>query len=180
MRSKGIFITALAAAALTFGITSCEKELQNINVPMEFAEVTFEVPVTPFSGDYADSTSCTTNLDSILTANKVKKENIKSITLEKLTLRCQDDQDTLNNFRLLESVKGSLAKDGGAYVTVGEVTNNPDVVKYELDVPLNNQEYKEYLNGTSFTFKVSGKTRSIVTKPMVVKARLKFNLEAGL
>lgn len=180
MRTRGFFLTAATVVALTLGMTSCDEELLNINIPMEFSEATFEVPITLFSGEYTDSTTCTSNLDSILTANKVKKENIKSITLEKLTLNCEDKNDTINNFRVLESVKGSLAKDGGAYVTVGEITNNPDVINYELDVPLTNQEYKDYLNGSNFTFKVSGKTRGPVTRPITVHARLKFNLEGGL
>lgn len=178
--SKGILFAAVAALGLTFGITSCNKDLLNVNVPLEFAEITFTIPITPLSGPYADTTIVTTDIDSILSANKVKKENIKSIKLEKLTFTIMGE-DSLNNFRLLESIKGAISKDGGSYATVGEVNGNPDVISYELNGNANTgTEFKDYLNGSTFSIKVSGNTRGPVTQEIVVHAKLKFKMEAGL
>ncbi len=179
--SKGAIFAAVAAIALTFGITSCDKDLLNVNVPMQFSEITFDVPVTPLAGEFSDSTTVTTNIDSLLNANNVKKGNIKSIKLESLNMECVNGGDSLNNFRLIESVKGSIAKDGGAYTEVASLSNNPDVAAYTLNVPVNTTtDYRSYLDGSTFSFKVSGMTRGPVLQPLTIKAKLKFKIEAGI
>ncbi len=174
--------TVVTAVMLVLGVTSCDKGLDilKVNVPMKFSEVTFTIPISPIAGEYADEKTVSTNLDSLLAANKVNKDKIKSIKLKSLVVTVLDG-DADNNFRLLESIKGQISKDGGSFVDVGGITGNPDTESYELTIPVNTQtEYKDYLSGSTFTFKVSGLTRSPVTKAMVVKAKLEFDLEATL
>ncbi|MES2628781.1 MAG: hypothetical protein V4616_07410 [Bacteroidota bacterium] len=181
--SKAFFFAAVAAVGITFGLTSCDKDLLNVDVPMEFADITFTIPATTEAIDFADERTVETNIEKILSDNKVKKENIKSIKLVSLVLVIDKDSastDTVNNFRILQSIKGEIAKDGGSFTTVGEVSNNPDVEKYSLSVPVSNAEFKDYLDATTFKFKVSGRTRGAVTSPITVKATIKFTMNAGI
>ncbi len=179
INSKKILFASLAVVGLAVAVSSCKKDL-NINVPMKMADITFTIPVSEVSGPYTQEKEVATSIDSILGANKVKKDNIKSIKLETLKLTILNG-DSVNNFGILQSIKGEFAKDGGSYVTVSELSSNPDSVVYELSMPVNTStEFKDYLSGTVFKFKISGATRRPVTSPMTVKAALKFNMEAGL
>ncbi|HEX4887609.1 MAG TPA: hypothetical protein VFV37_06135 [Luteibaculaceae bacterium] len=180
MKTRNTIASVAAAALLMLGLSSCDKNPLKVNLPMEFATITFEIPVTPIAGPYVDSAEVTTNIDSLLSANKVKASNIKSIKIESLTFTCPEG-DTLNNFRLVESVKGDISKDSDSPVTVSELNNNPNAASYFINMPVNTgTEYKNYLTGSTFKFKVTGNTRGPVTAPIIVTAKLKFNVEAGL
>lgn len=179
INSKKILFATLAFIGIAVAVSSCKKDL-NINVPMEMADITFTIPVLDSATTYEDTKEVATSIDEILSKNNVKKDNIKSIKLETLKLTILNG-DSVNNFGILESIKGEFAKDGGSFVVVSELASNPDNVVYELAMPVNTStEFKDYLSGTVFKFKVSGKTRRGVTSPMTIKAALKFNMEAGL
>lgn len=179
-KSLGLFITAVAAMLFALGITSCDKDLINVDVPMEFSEATFIVPASILAGDFKDSTTVSANLDSILTSRKIDKKNIKSIKIEFIELSVLNG-DTSNNFRLVENLEASMQKGAETPTKVGSVTNNPDKVAMKLNLTTDSdKEFKSLLDGNSFTFRVSGKTRRAVTEEMTVKAKMKFKISAGL
>ncbi len=184
INSKRILLTSLAAVAIAVGVTSCKKDLLNVNVPMKMADITFTIPVSEVVGQVVQEKAVETNIEKYLSDNKIKKENIKSIKIESITATIVPDssgQDTLNNFRTMESIKGEMAVGTGNFFTVSEVTGNPDVAAYTLNLnPNTSTDFKDYLSSTSFKFRVTGSTRRPVTKPIVMNVSIKLNMEGGL
>lgn len=175
------FFTLLAlGAGLIFGTTSCEEELLKVNVPLRYYNTEFVLPTTTEAGPLSDSLDVVTNIDSILNANKVNKDKINSITLKELNLEMVGG-DELVNFRLLQSVKAEMSVNGGPYVTLSQLDNNPDEEKFTLNMPVNTSlELKDYLTNSSFRFRLSGVTRGPVAHEVIIKAKLDFVLSAGV
>ncbi len=175
--SKVALFAAVAAFGATFAITSCSKVPIEVNVPMKFANITFEVPVTPEDTvAYADTATVTTDIDKVLADNKVSKEDIQSIKIESITATC----DSLGDFSKLQSLKGEVATTG-AYTTIGNLTDNPETPSpsFSISIPANtSDEFKDYLNQNSFKLKVSGLTRKKVETPFTIRVTIKVNIKS--
>ncbi len=173
--SKLALFAAVAAFGATFAITSCSKVPIEVNVPMDFADITFEVPATDQDSiDYADTATVTTDIDKVLADNKVSKDDIQSIKIEMITATC----DSTGNFGKLRSIKGEVASTG-AFTTVGNLTDNPADYKTSLTIPANTtDEFRDFLNSNTFKLRVSGRTQQRVDVPFTIKVRMKVIVNA--
>jgi len=185
IKSKGLLFTTLAALAIAIGVVSCKKDLLNVNVPMQMAEITLTLPITPAAGEVTlPEDTIATNIDKFLSDNKIKKENIKSIKIESMVATIVPDssgQDTINNFRVMQNVKTELAAGSGSFFTLSEVSNIPNVPTYTLDLkPNKDTDYTSYFSSSLFRLRTTILTRSPIFKPIKMKVSIKLNLVGGV
>lgn len=179
------FSALLLAGVVAFSSCDKVKDLVKVNFNLENASGEFSVPALTAVGEVSLGTDDVyINLDSIIKAQnaEVNSKNIKEVRLTSCELVLQNG-DAKNNFSALESCKLQLASNvKPEFITMASVENNPDVVAYTLVLPVDNSlDLKDYfLNATTFSYKVSGKTRKTTDKPLDCKIVVKYNIVAGL
>lgn len=175
----------LAALVLFSCFSSCDiKDKLNIDIDMSSTDVAFTIPIILQTGQVtvADQTVAV-NIDSIIKANNAELavNNIKSVKLKSCTITMQDG-DAQNNFSALESCSASFSSNtNGATVVLANVTNNPDVEAYTLELPVNTTvDLKDYFNASTFTYSLSGNARKVTTKTLNCTATIRYTMNVGL
>jgi hypothetical protein len=182
MKNNLVKLGMSGLAALTLLFSSCGENQMNINMEMEYADVTFTIPANSQTDTRVSTQKSVINkIDSVLKANNAKKEDISAIYLKDLTFQILDG-DASTNFRVLESIEAEISSnEKPEFVRIGEVQNNPNIESYLMSVPVNNTvNYANYLNSNDFTFRVSGVSREPVKKDITVRAIFKFDIETKL
>ena len=171
---------------LTIVNTSCKK-LKNaakINIELSYANIDFTIPTITAAGPATlMAKDVYLNVDSLIKANNgaLSAGNIKSVTVKSCVITMIDG-DANNNFSALQSAKADFKSNVNSnWYTIAEITNNPDVEDYEIEIPVNSSiNLKDYFNATTFSYTIYGEARKATTHPIQCKATIKYNLEAGL
>nr|MBP6314924.1 hypothetical protein [Chitinophagaceae bacterium] len=183
---KTIFFALFMMASTILLNTSCNKikEAVKANITLTSADIEFTIPeITNIGTVSIASKDVYLNVDSIIKAtnSKLSASYIKSVNVKSCTLTMLDG-DANNNFSALESCKCDFSSNVNATLyTIAEITGNPDVEAYTLEIPVNSTvNLKDYFSATTFTYSVTGTARKITTKPIQCKATIRYSLEAGL
>lgn len=181
---KRIFFISLSL--ISIAISSCNKikEAIKANVDLTSADIEFTIPqITAIGAANMGSKDVYLNVDSIIKANnaKLSASYIRSVNIKSCTITMIDG-DANNNFSALESCKVDFSSNVNTnFITLAEITGNPDVEMYTLEIPVNTTiDLKDYFNATTFSYNLSGTARKITTKDILCHATVKFSLEAGL
>lgn len=181
-------ITVLILCAGLAGLSSCNKikDLASVNFTLDNAEGEFTIPVLTTTGtETFNADQVYINLDSLIkdqnqevNAGLIKEVRIISCSLELL------NSDEQNNFSVLESCKLALASNVNPdFITIAEISNNPDEAKDKLELPLSNPELelKDYfISATQFSYRVVGTTRKTTDKELQCRVRVQYRIKAGL
>lgn len=183
---RNIFFSLSLLALLAIMHTSCNKikEAAKVNLTLSSADVEFTIPqITAIGAATLGSADVYLNVDSIIKANdaNLSSKYIRSVNIKSCTLTMVDG-DANNNFSALESCKVDFSSNINTNLyTLAEITNNPDVEAYSLEIPVNSTiDLKDYFDATTFSYNLSGTARKTTTKDILCKATFKFSLEAGL
>lgn len=178
-------IYGLIALAFFSLFSSCDiKDKLNININMSSTNVAFTIPVISQTGNVTiGQQSVAVNIDSIIHANnaELSVSNIKSVKLTSCTITMTDG-DAANNFSALQSCSATLSSNSKPTpVELANLSNNPDVEAYTLELPVNTTEdLKDYFTGSSFTYSLSGSARKTTSKPINCTATINYTLNVGL
>lgn len=183
---SNIFFALFVMAALTILNTSCNKikDAVKATITLTSADIEFTIPQITNTGTVSiASKDVYLNVDSIIKAtnSKLSASYIKSVNVKSCTITMLDG-DINNNFSALESCKCDFSSNVNATLyTIAEITGNPDVEAYTLEIPVNNTvNLKDYFSATTFTYNVTGTARKTTNKDIQCRATIKYSLEAGL
>ncbi len=186
MNRMKFLVPVMAMLVGVLALSSCNKlkDAAKVNIGLSSTKVDFTIPIITQTGPVQLAAfNEYVNVDSIIKANNasVAASNIQSVYITSCEITMLDG-DAVNNFAVLESGKAELSSNTKPdMITVAEVTNNPDMLSYELDLPVNSSiNLKEYFNATTFSYKLSGTARRTTTKEIHCTATIKYNLVAGL
>ncbi|XZF12913.1 hypothetical protein ACTHGU_14090 [Chitinophagaceae bacterium MMS25-I14] len=182
IRSIILFCLAAGTAVMFQG---CNKLKDAVKADVTLtSDMTFDIPVIPSPGSASLATQgIYMNVDSTIRAanSQLSADNIKSVKLKSFRLEMQNG-DNGNNFANLSACTvafNSTAKSD--FVTLAEITDNPDVTAYTLDLPVNSSvDLKDYFNSSYFTYRLSATARRATTKELTVKATIQYTVTAGL
>ncbi|HEY8388037.1 MAG TPA: hypothetical protein VIK74_05505 [Parasegetibacter sp.] len=185
MKLRKLFFQAfILASILTAFNFSCEKikDAIKINVDVEMADVEFVVGPTQSGGSlqvdaevdvHMDIDSLIKDANSNLSINNLKAVYPKSCTLTLVN-------PTTQSFGDLESYSIQLSTNGTNWTTIAEITNNPDVQKNTLVIPVNTSaDLKPYFTSTNFKYRAQVTGRRAIPET-TIKANLEFVVQAGL
>ncbi len=183
---KKLFLLPVFTLLVITLISSCSaiKDKLNVDIDMSNADVEFTIPIITSTGDATfDDNNVVVNIDSIIKANNAELavSNIKSVKVKSCTVNMIDG-DANNNFSALESCRVLFnSNTNSSVVTVAEITNNPDVEAYSLEIPVTSSlDLKSYFNASSFSYSVAGKARKTTSKEIKCKATIRYTLNVGL
>lgn len=178
-------VSLAAIASISILTTSCDKvkDAIKVNIPLQQASIEFDItPVKAGTGTLAEF-QARFDVDSAIKANasQFSAKNIKSAKLKSLKITTTNSTET-DHFGVLSACTAKLSSDvNSTWITIGEVTNNPDAVANTLNIPVNTeQELKDYFSGKSFSYILSGTARRATSTTLHCKATLEVNLEVGL
>ncbi len=176
----------LAVSAAIVGFASCDKikDMVKINVGVQSQNGEFKIDPIPGAGENElGAADVYLNIDSIIKTenSSVGVGNIKSAKVTEVTLEILNPSAE-NNFAVVENAKVSLASDTKPeVVTIAEITGNPDEYKTSMNIPLTGSvDLADYMSGSTFTYKLSAKTRRGTTEVINCKATVKYELVVGL
>jgi hypothetical protein len=185
---KFIKYTTLALITSVFMLSSCEKlkNLASVNLNLSNTNGEFSIPIISTSGSIDITTeNIYMNIDSMIQAEDaaVHAKHIKEVRITGCRLELIDgDRD--NNFSAIQSCKMELASNASPdFITIAEIQDNPDVEKYNLELPISNPdlELKKYFTSSNqFSYKVHATTRKPTTKPLNGKIVVSYKIKAGL
>ena len=183
---RNILMTFSLIAILAFTHSSCNKikEAVKATIGLKSADIEFTIPQITATGPATIANKDVyLNVDSIIKANnsKLNASNIRSVNIKSCTITMLDG-DASNNFSALNACKVDFSSNVNTnFYTLAEITNNPDVEAYTLEIPVNaTVNFKDYFNATTFSYKVSGDARKTTSKDIHCKATIEYDLEAGL
>ncbi len=183
---SNIFFAVILMTCITIINSSCNKikDAVKANITLTSADVEFTIPqITSIGAVTIGSSNVYLNVDSIIKAtnSKLSASYIKSVTVKSCSITMLDG-DVNNNFSALENCKFDFSSNVNATLyTIAEITGNPDVESYTLDIPVNSTvNLKDYFGATTFTYNAAGTARKTTSKAIQCKATIKYSLEAGL
>ncbi len=183
---KRFFLYTSAFVVLFTIFTSCNKikEAVKANIELNYADIEFTIPQITATGPATlSSKDVYFNVDSLIKANnaKLSASYIRSVSIKSCVVNMIDG-DAANNFSALESAKVDFSSNVNTHlITLAEITGNPDVEAYTLEIPVNTTiNLKDYFNATTFSYVLTGTARKTTNKDIKCKATIKYSLEAGL
>lgn len=185
---KKQFISALSLAAVLVSatlFTSCDEDSPKItlNVPYSITTSTLKADTTSFIGTKElDSMILEGNLDSVLAANSINKENVTGITINGVKLDAVDANGaalSTGNFAGLGGVQTSitLPTDGIEHLFAYNNAVRQDTSSIELTVQPNFQII-DYLKAPAFIIKAKGSTVAPITDVKFFKATISLTIKA--
>lgn len=183
---KRIVLFSAAIFTVVSILSSCNKikEAVKANIDLNYADIEFTIPQITATGPATlSSKDVYFNVDSLIKANnaKLSASYIRSVTVKSCVVNMIDG-DAANNFSALESARVDFSSNVNTnLLTIAEITGNPDVEAYSLEIPVNTTiNLKDYFNATTFSYTLYGNARKTTNKEIHCKATIKYSLEAGL
>ncbi|MBS3913176.1 MAG: hypothetical protein KG003_01655 [Bacteroidetes bacterium] len=184
MKHKNLFIGVISAALLTTFTTSCDKLKEALFVAFNAnsASVDFTIPIINTTATTSDlgTMDNTINLDSIIKAetdNQFSLDDIKKITIQTAQLVLLNG-DNENNFANFEEGWLTFSTDTKPTPVTIATGLNPDVYSDNWTLPsVPDINLKEYLNGNSLHYVLTGKARRVTTKVLDCKLNVTFHIE---
>lgn len=184
---KYLFTSVLLLAVVGVGLTSCNKLKDALKITLNLSneDAVLTVPALPDTGSITFTPPAVyLNLDSIIKSenSSLGAGNIKEVKITSCTLSLTNGDEN-NNFSAIESCKIELASNvKSEFVTIGSVSNNPDVTAYTLELASdNNADLKDYfLNANQLTYRFSIKSRKPTTKELTCKIKVNYKMVVGL
>ena len=126
------------------------------------------------------ATTVNINVDSFIkanTSNQLDLSSIKHAYLESCTMNLTN-ADSTNNFANFKTCAASFSTDlNSSVVTIGTITNNPDVFASSIVVPIDSTiDYATYLGAHTISYSVDGKARRFTTTSLTGHITLKFKI----
>jgi hypothetical protein len=184
MKIRFISTGLIASIALGTLFTSCNKlkDLVNVNIPLQTADVNFIIQPQAAGTQTLAGFAVAINIDSLLKAenSSLGISNIKKVKITgcKLVLLNSTANDHFGAFSALEV---SLASNTNTnFKSIAAISSNPDAVAATLNIPVSDTDLKDYFNSTSLSYIISGTVRRATTTTLNCKATLSFDIQAGL
>lgn len=186
MKLRKLSTVSLAVmASISILSASCDKvkDAIKVNIPLQQASIKFDIPPVAAGTNPLAEFQVRFDVDSAIRANasQFSASNIKSVKLE--SLKISTSNATANDhFGVLSACTAKLSSDVNSnWITIAEITNNPDAAASTLTIPVNTtQEMKDYFTGKSFSYILSGTARRNTTTTLHCTATLDINMEVGL
>lgn len=176
-------ITAIALFSSTVFFTSCEGDKQGIEVAFN-QDIVQVLTMIPTTQTRVDTTQLlTSNLDSILLANDLSREDISRITLASITVDVCDSLGNIYpsgvNFNEFDSV--------GIRVSVPNDLSVPDVLVAQSSVPRNligfsvgltqsDFDFIPYATKQAFQVRLMGKLNAPIPAKKYVKVKVRVEI----
>lgn len=173
-------VFAVFSSVLLF--SSCSKIMEALFAAFaaDGANFVFEVPAFSLTDTTLTLSvqSVYFNLDSTVksvTNNKYSINDVSNVNPDELSLKI-NNPDSNNNFSNFESGSVMLLSNSNS-TPISFTFTKANVYSDSISVPLDkNLNLKTYLQGTNFTYTLSGKLRKATTKTLEIKTNMKFKI----
>jgi hypothetical protein len=182
--NRGLILLIMIASCAVFTSCSTSDNVSNAIVGLQTNEIINIAPLSDtLQHDLLGTGTFTYNVDSIIkanTKNKLGLSNVENLQVIACTITIQNP-DTADNFANFQASQVSFYTNSNSTpVTIGTVTNNPDMYAPALSVPLNNNpNLKNYISPvgpTTFTYSIGGKARRTTNIALNVLLHVEYHI----
>jgi hypothetical protein len=178
MKIKSAFlIVFIITASFLF---SCKKTLNDISFSKDYASANFTADTTSTVGVF-DFGTFTTNTEilSTLEADGFTLNNLKNVTVNKVTVSTVNSAQNLNYFRNLQvRMSNSLGADE---VTIADIQLPEETTQTSVDLVSKGVELKEIFKDGQISFSLTSETDlPILPNPVPLNVTFNFTVKAAL
>jgi hypothetical protein len=150
---------------------------QSITIGFDGGSLNQKIDSSSFTGQFTiRRDSVYLNVDSILTANKVDKNKIKSIKLKQITFTIKDGTP---NFNFLKSMETRFAAGSNPTTLLASVNPVPTGVT-TFSINVDNLDLKPYTDQKYFAFEFIGDKSMTLEQPVNMNIAFKYDVDAYL
>ncbi len=182
---RTLFVLTLLSGA-TF-LAACDEEVGiKVGIPQTITSV---YAVDPFTGTSFNNTDTVSfNLDSVITENGGKRENIESIELTGISLAITDSNGnviTTQNFSNFKSLSARIAEINGDYTSINSIDSaKMDSIKMNNPIIFPNRTESlnllPFISQAQFRIQMAGSIMNPVTTKMYLKSTITVKVNASL
>jgi hypothetical protein len=178
---------SIALFGMVLTLSSCDKLTTDVNLDLKqsVADIKLTLPIITDSMVNNEivlvEQMIYLNVDSVLTANQIKKESIKSIYLKDAVVNLNPNQ-SVTDFSFIDYINLSFREESTSYKQVGSVTNadlngnTTFTIKFPDSAidPDNAINLVDYFGKTNFYISMTGKATTVTTDKTRTTATINY------